>query len=735
MKHLQHAAAPEINTLFSFSLPLRRCSGELSRANRQNQAKQLREAKKAEAALSKRLGSGPSRNVVIVPLSATASAVGVAAALLDLADSAVLPTVPAGFPAPLCLGFKAFRTNLLVSAPPRGGQFAEAPLSGASTAPLRFDVTHTLAGIRGADIIVLVIDVSPEGLAATAAASAAAAASKTVMVPLASRSMAAQAEPSSVAASGGAGAAAADSAGMLGGVGAIAGASAGEGLVDGEGELFLACLKATGVPAVLAVVQGLDAHVTPAKAADARRAVQRLLATEFGEDVVRVVEATDPLRYAPSAASAIGSIPLGPVPLPIAFNSAHIQRTSGAGLHLMRGLCSLPLRAVQWRSHRSCLTAQTLHWEPSSSPSPSPLPAAPAAKEEVVGGSSTDASSEPVGTLSVWGYLKGRPLNVHQLVVMPWGGTYRIADVRSARDAFAKPPATAKPVSGPGADIASVGGMPTLQVAAATAAASGFAKGDTGCSFASITAASLAASIEGAAGRSLYAGSRYVPMTAMLLAVPTLSAKVRSIALPDLDDRAAVVAVGSGSAAIAAAASDANVLAVPKSELCESLEVVAPPEEGEEDEDEDEDDDVAGASGASAAGGAGRKGRSRPAGMSRYQASWLVDEGREDDDDESEDEVDDAGALDADEHVSGKRAVKKGTSAAAEMDASDVESGDDGEEDGDDDDDDADDLADEEGLDVFAEGTMDPNGEFDGIQSQLRSTAYNFAHCLFASPA
>lgn len=660
------------------------------------------------------MGAGPSRNVALVPLSAAASAVGVAAALLDLADSAVVPAVPAGFPAPLCLGFKAFRTNLVVSAPPRGGQFGE-PATAAAAAPLRYDVTHTLAGIRGADIVVLVIDASPEGLAATAAASAAAAASKTVMVPLAARNAAketeAAAEPASAAAVGGAGAASSATAAAAA---AVTGPAVGEGLVDGEGELFLACLKATGVPALMAVVLGLEAHATPAKAADARRAVQRLLATEFGEEVVRAVEAADPLSYAPSAPSAIGSIPLAPLPLPVAYHAARLPRTSGAGLHLVRGLCSLPLHPVQWRLHRSSLTAQTLHWEPTASGA----------------AAGADAGAGPVGTLSVWGYLKGRPLNVHQLVVMPWGGAYRIADVRSARDAFAKPPGTAKPVAAAGADIALVGGMPALQTAVAAAAAAAAGKGEAGSTYAAIAAAALAATAvagSGAeAGRPLFAGSRYVPLTAMLLAVPLLAAKVRAIAVGDLDDRVALAGAGAGAAAGAggSAAADANLLAVPKPELCESLDVVAPPEEGDEDEDED-DDEVEGAAGAGSRGAAGKgKGKARPAGMSRYQASWLVEEGNEDEDDDDEDDEDDdedgAGA------GAGAGAASKGKSskaAGAGMDASDEESGDADDDEGDEEEDGAagEEDDDVDGDDVFAEGTMDPNGE--SRQARIRLLA------------
>lgn len=107
---------------------------------------------------------------------------------------------------PLTLTFHAFRQRLLLLAPPRGGESAAHPAASPGAPPLRFDVTHTLAGVYGADVLVLVVDVS-------------------------------------------------------------AGVDA---AVDAEGDLALTCIRAVGVPTVVAVVQGLGGLPAP-KAADARR--------------------------------------------------------------------------------------------------------------------------------------------------------------------------------------------------------------------------------------------------------------------------------------------------------------------------------------------------------------------------------------------------------------------------------------------------------------------------------
>ena len=166
---------------------------------------------------------------------------------------------------PLTLTFHAFRQRVLFVAPPRGGECSPHPTAAPDHPPLRFDVTHTMAGVHGADVLVLVLDVS-RGVDAA---------------------------------------------------------------VDAEGDLALTCIRAVGVPTVIAVVQGLGA-LPAAKAADARRWVGRLFATEFGEDV-RIVEADVP----PAAAAP------GPAAADEAWAAALVASAtaSGAALRLTRIVC------------------------------------------------------------------------------------------------------------------------------------------------------------------------------------------------------------------------------------------------------------------------------------------------------------------------------------------------------------------------------------------------------------
>jgi hypothetical protein len=665
------------------------CSAEVARASRVNHAKQLRDAKKAESMLMRRLGGGaygPARNVAIISLSAAASPLGAAALLLDMADGVTMPVVPPGFPAPLVATYKAFRQDVLISLPPRGGQIGPAPgaAEGSAGAPgaaagagwIRYDVTHTLAAVRGADVVVLVVDVSPTALAATAASLAAAEKMVQVPLPLVSSGAATAGAAGARRGSAAGGAAIDDDAegsssvagseltrGAASGAASVAvGAAATSGLVDAEGELFLACLKASGVPSIVGLVQGLDAYSNAAKAGEARKVAQRLFATEFGEDIARLVEASDPLVYAPPAAGAGSAVA---VPIAIAGSA----RTSGSGLHLCRAVCSVAPRTVHWRSARSYMTAQGLHWEPN--------PAGALAGGDETG---APAPAPDAGTLSVFGYLKGRPFNVHQLVTLPWGGAYQVLEVAAARDCFRKPPHAA-PLAHPAAVAAAAAGVVADKGPASTGATGAHAHG--GLDFGS-------------------PGTPFTPLSATALpALPSIAAKTRLVSAADLlmpaTAAAAHRAAGAAGAGMdgeeAAAAAEGSLLAAARPELRESLEAVAPPEEDEDGEQnlagfEEEDEEEGEGHDASSKAGARKGGKRRPAGMSRYQASWLVEGEGEDEDSEAEE-----GAAEELDHTSGAAA------GGMEDDSEEGEGGSGAEEE-------------EEGdEDVYAEGALDPKGE------------------------
>jgi AARP2CN (NUC121) domain len=676
---------------------------DISRANRVNHAKQLRDAKKAEANLMKRLGggaSGPARNIAIVPLSAYASALGVASLLVDFADGATLPSVPAGFPAPLTLSYKAFRQDMVVSAPPRGGQLQQTAES-----TIRFDVTHTLAGVRGADIVVLVVNVSPAALSATAALMEAASDSpsgKSIQVPLPLHGGSTSSSSKRSRSGTGAGFEEDDDddermsskhsiAGRSTKTGLTAGTTVAEaaaaGLVDAEGELFLACLKASGVPSLIGVIQGLDAYTSPAKQAEARKSAQRLFETEFGIDTVKLLEASDPVTYALSShdpASSSASLMAGkapsaghlmptPPPVPVAFTPS--PKTSGAAMHLCRALCAVAPKTVHWRAQRSYLSAQALFWEPNSTVS-----------------ASASGGEEPTGTLSLYGYLRGRPLNANQLVSLPWGGVYSLLDISDARDGMRKAPHTA---------------TNAVSTALTAEQASALVKSSSSSS-ASVSGGTVGGS--GAVGGHGYAfseaGSAYVPLSDAILAVPTMAGKIKVVSVTDLQMTGSLAPHGSASAGAGSrSATDADdapagLLAAANPHLAETTDTLAPPEDDEDgeqnldgfeededghDDEEDEDDEDADKKKKGGASGGKKK---RPAGMSKYQASWLADDVSEDEDEDEEEEDEE------------EMPTKKSSSSSA------VAEGDDEDEDGEGGDDD-----DEDGDDVYAEGTLDPNGE------------------------
>ena len=312
------------------------------KANRANHARQLKEARRAEELVARRLGgggaSGTPKFVSVVALGASADCNGVVAALVSASDGgAVAPVDGDAIGAPICLSYAALRARLLVTAAPRGG----AVVVDSKAQPVHLDVTHTLAAARSADVIVLVLNV--------------------------------------------------------GGIDRF------EASVDAEGDLFMTCLRATGVPTIVGVLQGC-ASLTPSHAADARRWATRFFATEWGADV-RVVEAESPLLTPVSVA-------------PVTTKAAKSGAAARAGIAaaasataLARVVIAAPARAVTWRSQRSYFVAQAASFEPA----------------ELAGtASATVLDADAPRRLTLLGHLRGRPLNVHQLVCLPGAGVYAI---------------------------------------------------------------------------------------------------------------------------------------------------------------------------------------------------------------------------------------------------------------------------------------------------------------------
>jgi hypothetical protein len=172
----------------------------IGKANRVNHAKQLQDQRKAEALVQRRLagGYGPPKNICIVRLGPSANPAGVSALLACLADDVSVPADWASSGCPLTLTFHAFRQRLLLCTPPQAGESLTSAPGAAAASTLRYDVTHTLSGVHGADIIVVVVDLS------------------------------------------------------LGT----------DNVVDAHGDLLLTCVRAVGVPTVIGVIQGLGSLPT-----------------------------------------------------------------------------------------------------------------------------------------------------------------------------------------------------------------------------------------------------------------------------------------------------------------------------------------------------------------------------------------------------------------------------------------------------------------------------------------
>ena len=542
------------------------------KANRANHSKQLKEARRAETLGAKRaVGAtgGPPKVVCIIGMGPSADRVGAAVALLSLADDAWSPGGSNGalWGSPLTLSFAAFRSRVTVLAPPRGGEVA--PTGGPQ--PFLYDVSHTLAAARSADVVLAVVD-------------------------------------------------------MAGGQDAA---------VDAEGDLFMSALKATGMPTIVGVVQGLGG-LSGKAAADARRWATRLLTTEFGSDT-KVVEAEAGARE-------------------VRGSSSFTQPPAGA-LHLVRAVTSAAPRTVTWRSQRPYMLVNELRFiaggEEGRPATSVPLSSASALGPVVAGqqgGASFEAS--PTGTLELYGYLRGRPLNVHQLIALPGGGAYQCESVTLVADPAASPQVGA---SGSRGGAAAAGGVRKGGPSAATAvltddAVANIVSVDSSASSSSSSSAvvsgpwadavvysDLLASLGAWEGKvRVSSGASMLPPQTLL---PTASASAAGASAPTSTPT-------SSSTARLHAGAQPITLAVAEDAFREPLEVVAGGGGGGGSDDDDMDNDAeqtwpteeeeAAAAAAAAAGVAAGRRRAIPRGVSAYQASWLPEEGDDEGDDDEE---------------------------------------------------------------------------------------------------
>lgn len=139
------------------------------------------------------------------------------------------------------------------------------------------------------------------------------------------------------------------------------------------GDSLITALKAAGLPAVVGVVQGLE-KLKGKKQADMRKWGQRFFDTEFAGQA-KAVDAS---------------------------NTNLLGRTLG----------TTPVRRVHWRSSRSYILAESV---------------------KVVTLDDSNGA-EQHGTLHVRGYIRGRPLDVNQMVHICDAGHFRMRQINSAKE-------------------------------------------------------------------------------------------------------------------------------------------------------------------------------------------------------------------------------------------------------------------------------------------------------------
>jgi len=186
-----------------------------------------------------------------------------------------------------------------------------------------------------------------------------------------------------------------------------------EKCIDEEGDLFISALRASGVPTVLGVIAGLDAAPL-SKRVELKRYATRLLTTEFGtdSDFKIIDQGADPFR-------AMFEVERGQTkdsqPLSLANYSDAILK-DGSTLSLVRTLCALTPKQVVWRANRPYIPALHLDWVPSG-------------EDQGEARSIPLNEGDATGTVRLSGFLRGRPLNVNQLICLPGGGVFQITSV------------------------------------------------------------------------------------------------------------------------------------------------------------------------------------------------------------------------------------------------------------------------------------------------------------------
>jgi len=138
-----------------------------------------------------------------------------------------------------------------------------------------------------------------------------------------------------------------------------------ESAVDKAGELIISLLKSQGMPSIIGVIQGLDI-LNPKQSAEAKKVATRFFQTEFG-DLFKSADAHNPTQ-------------------------------------IFRALTTISRRQIFWREIRSYVVAEKSEYIP-------------------------DSENASTGTLKLTGYIRGKPVDVNQLVHVPGSGSFQLRQI------------------------------------------------------------------------------------------------------------------------------------------------------------------------------------------------------------------------------------------------------------------------------------------------------------------
>jgi len=166
--------------------------------------------------------------------------------------------------------------------------------------------------------------------------------------------------------------------------------------VDEAGRHFISLAKAQGMPQVIGLIQHLD--MVPSNRQNAvKKHATNFFSEEFGSNIKVLVDEK------PGMMSDNDKLEFG-------NPDASISNLSTPCSFFLRTIMDIKLKAIAWRTERSYLLGCEAELQP------------------------TESDNGATSTLKVSGYLRGKPLDVHQLVHIPGQGSFRMSRIELSID-------------------------------------------------------------------------------------------------------------------------------------------------------------------------------------------------------------------------------------------------------------------------------------------------------------